>query len=978
MSYKYIYHISDIHIKSDQDPNIIPLENAFNQVIKHIEYPSESLIVITGDLFHSKNNISYASMNFLIEILKKLSIVSKVILILGNHDISPMNEDGDLKTLIIDLFSKTDLNNKVHLITNENVHIFKNLVFVHTKFYSDKIKTIKDPNHPKLKDKIKIALFHNEINGVKMANNIESSYKIHKKDFKQFDLVLLGHIHKCHFLKNNMAYAGSLIQQNFGEEINNQGFIKWTLNHNNITGEFIKIHQDTQYITIDTNNYIDYNYPKYSKIRLIYNTTYSNDIKEYIKTKTEIISFTPIREIKYKKENQTEDYERFHIKSNDDVINLIMKYINKKYTKEESANVLKVLKNILEDINYNYNISPKEYHLNKLKFNNTMTYGSNNYINFSNLNGIIGLVAPNYYGKSSIIDILLYSMFEKSHRGLPKDIININKITCSTECNFSIKENNKWETYNIIKQGKKKDNLIVSTQIEKNGNIIVENKQNLKNYIETNICDKDNFLRSSIVVQKDNGFLDLSPKDKRDIIFSLYNLNIFDDIMRKIHKLKTNSTVIMKDRIKRRDYFIKMNNGIDDNNKDYNKLINKVNKKIESLRNEKNIIKDKMSKYTNNENIDLDYEVNEAVYNQNKILLNVAKEGIEDCNKKIDNYNKELINKQNWLIENNGCKSLIIDDIEYNNIKDIINKIMEYQKYKDIKDFINDIVENRKDYYNDIIKDIKHIDIIEKYIYTLNIDEDIKKIKDEIKIIKQNIDNENNNIRRFKYDINKCEKEIKWFENKSYLTIKKEYDSIKEQITELKRKIIHYEDMKRKLKSLEELNNEIKNIEEESVNIKLLECIVSDQDELKNIINDVIKDIEDQINDLLNDMAGFKIKLDYDIRGGVYVYRIINTNNSNKLISASQMSGFEKEVVNIIFKVILNRMNTEFKTDFMIIDEGFTSYDGEHLKGVKVLFDMLRKNYKFILIISHIDVLKEYFDNVIEVGKEDGLSWVRV
>ena len=159
----------------------------------------------------------------------------------------------------------------------------------------------------------------------------------------------------------------------------------------------------------------------------------------------------------------------------------------------------------------------------------------------------------------------------------------------------------------------------------------------------------------------------------------------------------------------------------------------------------------------------------------------------------------------------------------------------------------------------------------------------------------------------------------------------------------------------------------------------LLEMAKSENGIKENyVIDNISKAVEMSVLTFESLIFEKEIKLDYDIRGGIYVYRIINTNNSDKLISASQMSGFEKEVVNIIFKVILNRMNTEFKTDFMIIDEGFTSYDGEHLKGVKVLFDMLRKNYKFILIISHIDVLKEYFDNVIEVGKEDGISWIRV
>ena len=48
-------------------------------------------------------------------------------------------------------------------------------------------------------------------------------------DFKEFDYTLLGDVHERQFLKDNIAYCGSLIQQNFGEDIDNHGLIKWDL-----------------------------------------------------------------------------------------------------------------------------------------------------------------------------------------------------------------------------------------------------------------------------------------------------------------------------------------------------------------------------------------------------------------------------------------------------------------------------------------------------------------------------------------------------------------------------------------------------------------------------------------------------------------------------------------------------------------------------------------------------------------------------
>ncbi len=40
---------------------------------------------------------------------------------------------------------------------------------------------------------------------------------------------------------------------------------------------------------------------------------------------------------------------------------------------------------------------------------------------------MIGIFAPNHYGKSAILDIILFCLFEKFSRGDKKDIINKNK-----------------------------------------------------------------------------------------------------------------------------------------------------------------------------------------------------------------------------------------------------------------------------------------------------------------------------------------------------------------------------------------------------------------------------------------------------------------------------------------------------------------------------------------------------------------------
>ena len=46
----------------------------------------------------------------------------------------------------------------------------------------------------------------------------------------------------------------------------------------------------------------------------------------------------------------------------------------------------------------------------KFEFDNMFSYGENNVVDFTKLNGIIGMFAPNASGKSSLLDALFHSV----------------------------------------------------------------------------------------------------------------------------------------------------------------------------------------------------------------------------------------------------------------------------------------------------------------------------------------------------------------------------------------------------------------------------------------------------------------------------------------------------------------------------------------------------------------------------------------
>ena len=724
--YKYIYHISDLHITSIQNNktnlstnnNFNELSNAINQFIKQIDDPDHSLIVITGDIFHYINKINSNILVYFEEIMEKLTNICKVIMIFGNHDVSPHNEENDIKILFTKIINKS--NNRLFILSEEKEYEFDNIIFIPTLFYSESIKQIEQKNS----NKIYISLYHNEIYGCQMKspkcfkNHIlpeecVSKFKIKKTDFKDYDLILLGHIHCHQFLQPNMAYPGSLIQTNFGEEINDQGFIKWDLSSK--TGEFIKLDQDTSYVSINDTDYETYNYPKNSYIRLTLTTTTKTpqEIYNYITTKTNILMFTQSYQYSTVKTKMNSIQKKLILSCDDDLLKIMKKELIKKEIEQrkkeneknglidfdnqsddqnnsidendpamkEINNMLELLTNILKEINFSYNVSTKTFKLNDLKFNNLMSYGKDNEIRFNNFDGIIGLVAPNHSGKSSIIDILLFSIYKKILRGYANDIINVKHLTDSFNSivNFNINNDN----YEITRYGQKvnmsypkkiqimKNNQIQAIKSESTNKTKNENYE--LNYIENKICSYDDFTKSSIILQKDQGFLDTSPKDKRDTIFSIFNLNIFDEIMRFLYKYKKDSGLLVKDKKKNIQLFINQHPEINKKTIDDIEDINQdINKDIQDIINE---ISSKKTLIIPQSEESLGDPMTKEEYDKSIKTVSLLKHKIKTFkNNKL--IKQEELNK--YLLENHTTKDKFdyeVSEEEFHNLSNIINDL---------------------------------------------------------------------------------------------------------------------------------------------------------------------------------------------------------------------------------------------------------------------------------------------------------------
>jgi DNA repair exonuclease SbcCD ATPase subunit len=918
---KTIYHLADIHI-----PEKLERHNEYKEVFENVskiikEDKTKKLVVICGDFFDQKN-ISGTTLTLGIEILTLLSDHCEVILFGGNHDINAKNENN---IPYIEAITNNNIvyKNKIHYLKENKIHKIRNINFGLTTITADKVLQIENKNP----DELYIGLYHGQIYKSKLDNNYEvkNDGLFRTNDFKDYDITMLGDIHLFQYLNNKktIAYSSSVIQQNFGEPINNHGMLKWDLK----TKKSTFIHIPNKYIfknhyIEDINNItIDDIENKITRLKLLYKNIKREDIeiyKEKIKKKYNIIKVIQneicdetniiIKEGKLINKNIMDIYNDYlaenKLEDDKEINNLICKIIEK--TNANEANIIKNLK------------------LKSLEFENLFTYGTKNYINFNSLKGLNILAGANGLGKSSIIDIILFTIYKKFSRGSGKDALNLRHQSGYSKLVVELNG----ESYEITRKILRVEKSEV--MIYKNGiNICDKNKLETDKLIVNIFGSYEDMIMSSIILQVGENFIDMDDSKKRTTLYNILGLSNYENIFATINTLYRTfvSNDLEKLKKKLKDF-------------DYNKNITEITEKIQNIQNnidinenDKNIIIKLCCDIENNINkniINLDY--NELTKN-----INLLNNKLIKIKKELDNYsynsNDEIETIKENIIQQNNILNNEIKNI-YKNILNVSNIVYEPKKiiqFKKDKKNYSLLIKNLTNENDKIMKNINEFDNFEIIINKL---EKQKKYNEKIKTENENINNtikileeKNKNLleHKFNNNCNDCNYNKNIHLKMGYL----------EDINKLKNKII---------------------IIDEQIDIDIINKINFLKQILEN--NDKIKKYNDELKLCISNIENEKNKkIDYDNN--------LNNINKNKIFE-NEIKNKEEILQNNIIEI--NKINTynKIKKDYDEILKNIQNKKNnlEEIDKYKDKIDELEKNnkQKNLLLTKN----KELYNNIYE------------
>ena len=178
--------------------------------------------------------------------------------------------------------------------------------------------------------------------------------------------------------------------------------------------------------------------------------------------------------------------------------------------------------------------------------------------------------------------------------------------------------------------------------------------------------------------------------------------------------------------------------------------------------------------------------------------------------------------------------------------------------------------------------------------------------------------------------------------------------------------------LEQRLEHLVEQRNELNNLREEYSAYDLyMRCMHSN-----GIAYDIIKKklpvINEEVAKVLANIVEFEVFFDDD--GKRLNIFIKHPNHDARPLEMG--SGAEKTIAAMAIRLALLSVSNLPKGDIFILDEPGTALDPENLQGFVSILDIIKSYFNTVLLISHMDALKDIVDMTVDIEKRNGYAFV--
>jgi exonuclease SbcC len=1046
-------HIADTHIKNlkyHYEYRIV-----FEKLYETLREENVDYIIHCGDIAHTKTQISPEFVEMCTKFFRNLADIAPTYIILGNHDGNLKNSSRqDALTPIADALEHPDL----HLLKNSGEVVLDNFAAINvlSVFDEDNWVTPSDP------DKVNIALYHGSISGVKTDTGYIMTHGEHPIEiFEGHDYAFLGDIHKTNQILDEdgkVRYCGSTVQQNHGET-NDKGYLVWDIkDKDNYTCKHVVLENPIPFVTINLTPKgkmpKGIQVPEGCRLRLVTQNNLPLDVmrraKDIAKRRFKPVAITHLNRSQGERGTVQDMANNLDIEDLRDieVQEKLIKEFLKDYEVEES-----LMERVLS-LNSKYNKIAEDneeisrnvnWKLRSLEFDNLFNYGESNSINFDNLDGIVGIFGKNYSGKSSIIDSLLFTMFNSTSKNDRKNlnVINQNKDECYGKATISIGNLDytiERTASKYVKKLKGETTLEAKTNADFSVYCPVDDDHESLNGTSRNETDKnirkvfgnlDDFLYSSMASQLDSlSFIKEGSTKRKEILANFLDLKFFDSKYKLANDDSAPISIELK-KLQDRDFnqeILEARMDLSEKEeelkvqkelcKDYKAKAKECTEKVSTIREKirsipaevidvvrvrKDLNRKKSQLVSTRDQIQLDKQERDSKKNEYKAICDFLgayskdqlygeRQNIQNLRDDIVGLNKKLKEeaeeqkrnqKRVQLLDGIPCgtsfptckfiKDALVAEANIPENQKRINAIEESVRLIDeqIASLDPKLVETKIEAYEKILAerdalsnkitnlDLK-IDKNEACVSTLLVE--IERLEDKVseyetnKDAIENLESLNSELAALEFDQKNYE--IKCEDcNNNFLNLYKEIGSVEQ-----------------KVKQITEQKESFENLQEQYSAFDLYKQCMHPNGIAFDVIRKKLPVINEEIGKILSNIVEFEVffeddgkRLDIFIKHPSYDPRPLEMG-----------SGAEKTISAMAIRLALLSVSSLPKGDIFVLDEPGTALDEENMQGFVDILSIIRSYFKTVLLISHLDTLKDCVDMQITIDKKGGYASVNI
>jgi DNA repair exonuclease SbcCD ATPase subunit len=660
-----------------------------------------------------------------------------------------------------------------------------------------------------------------------------------------------------------------------------------------------------------------------------------------------------------------------------------------------------------------------KWYIRKVEFSNFLSFGDNNVINFTGLDGItvIESTPKNFGGKStSSVDLLMFLFFNATTKTKTNGEI-FNRFTDKNEVSVRGEITIDGDDYIIERKTSRKmgksGEYSVKNELEffkktEDGTVVNlsgEQRRETEAFIASAIGTEEDFL-STILTTGYNleELIESKPTARGQILTKFMGLEslkakeeiakeIFNDWSKKLVSNTYNKVSLESDNNTYKESIINSESEIERLNKElikFTKDLTKLEKKRDEIFLKRNNDVDKELLNTNPTR--LKFEITTLITDRNVSQTNA------------DGVN--VIEPSEFYNENqHGLLKEMMADIQSN---DVVYRYEKTQREKLIKQLEEGTICPT---CNRALDEVDHTDEIEK------IKKEIEDIENDLKLNQLNLETlkeqsksfetlkiqfetyERNKLRKERYELEVEQKQLdinsKQIRLDNYENNKKkleENQKIDAEVISLRTKIETANgDIRQTNTIIERHTNNITNMNEKiGINQDIIKKIISEEELSsvfkiyltvygkngisKIILKNMIPLINQELYHLLVDSCHFILEMNINDKNEVEFIMIDTETRIVKPLNAG--SGYERTISSLALRSVLTKISSLPKPNIVVMDEVFGKIADENLEMVGEFFKKIKNYFEHIFVISHNSLIRNWSDNLIMIKKEENISTI--